>query len=366
MKLSYPHARLPHDDAARQAIHSAAARLYDKLNDLTIDQLDISDYNKRYLGNHLKNLTSTLQKHAYILAWSLACSPAPPAEQVLIDYGGGCGVLSLLAKELGTGTVAYSDIYDVSCTDAQLIAQAVHNEADHYIHGDVDAVIDFLRASAVSGAVVASYDVIEHIYDVEGFLAKLAELAEPPFRLVMASSANPRNRRIRQRLMAKQTRLEHEDRERQWGHKERDCLKAYLTVRKDIVADHAPALSDSEAQRLAQATRGLIDPDIRACVDAYLETGRTPRQPDYPTNTCDPTTGNWAEHLMDLDRLQAILAERGYQASVLPGYYGWTHKANRRLTRSLKNLLISALKHRGLTLAPFYTLFAERPVPVRP
>ena len=38
---------------------------------------------------------------------------------VLIDYAGGVGDLSLLAKELGIGTVIYNDISDELAKDAR-------------------------------------------------------------------------------------------------------------------------------------------------------------------------------------------------------------------------------------------------------
>ena len=47
-----------------------------------------------------------------------------------------------------------------------------------------------------------------------------------------------------------------------------------------------------------------------------------PAAPVHPTNTCDPRTGNWAEHLMDLGTLRKKLAARGFESRILTGYYG--------------------------------------------
>ncbi|MBA7485996.1 hypothetical protein ES707_21548 [subsurface metagenome] len=62
-----------------------------------------------------------------------------------LDYGSGSGMLYLLAKQLGIGTVVYNDIYDVSCHDAKIIAKSIGNEADYYVQGNIDDVIIFFR-----------------------------------------------------------------------------------------------------------------------------------------------------------------------------------------------------------------------------
>ncbi len=69
------------------------------------------------------------------LAWSLAKSVTQIRKFVFLDYSGGLGMLSLLAKELGVGTVIYNDIYDVACRDSKLIAESVGNEANYYVQG---------------------------------------------------------------------------------------------------------------------------------------------------------------------------------------------------------------------------------------
>lgn len=145
MEFMYSFARLPRNYKLLTDINSAAGRLYKKLKDLDVAHLDISDYSKKYLINHLINLHGTLRKYSYILSWSLASSTVSLYIFKVLDYGGGTGILSLLAKELKIGTVIYNDIYDVSCNDAKIIGQAIGNESDYYLQGDIDDVIKFLR-----------------------------------------------------------------------------------------------------------------------------------------------------------------------------------------------------------------------------
>lgn len=98
------------------------------LEALSLEELGISEYIQVYLEGKLSR--STMMQAEYILG--LALRGKKLEECCLVDYGGGVGTLSLLAKKLGVGTVIYNDIYNVSCRDAQVIAKAVEAEADYY------------------------------------------------------------------------------------------------------------------------------------------------------------------------------------------------------------------------------------------
>jgi hypothetical protein len=223
-------------------------------------------------------------------------------------------------------------------------------------------VIRFLRSKSIFCHAIASYDVIEHIYDIEGFLKKLPALAEGDLTVVMSSGANPFNPLIRKSIMKKQLEIEYKDREKEWGHKERDCLRAYLKVREEIILNYAPVITKKEAEHLARATRGMIDGDIRKCVDEYLKGGTFPPDLSHPTNTCDPYTGNWAENLMDLHRLRDILSTAGFEAEILIGNYGCYQRIVKRLAGIFLNLGIYILKKQGIRIAPFFTLYGRRRV----
>lgn len=123
MKFMLPHADLPPDERLLQLINSGAELLYSKLSVLDFNSLNISDYNKFYLEKIIRNLRRWMQKYSYILAWTLYKHPSSFKEFTLIDYSGGSGVYSMMAKAVGIGTVVYNDIYEVSCQDAKKIAQ---------------------------------------------------------------------------------------------------------------------------------------------------------------------------------------------------------------------------------------------------
>ncbi len=304
-----------------------------------------------------------MRNFSYILSWSIAYSKVPYDEFVFIDHGGGFGKLSLFSKELVLGTVIYNDLWAPYCKDAQIIAEAVEaDRADHYILGDIDELVDFLKTNSISCNALASYDVIEHIYDIETFLLKLSDLPAGPLAVVMASSANPFNPLTRRHHIEFQRKAEYGGREKTQGCREDYLTKAYIIVRQEIISKHAPSLSDAEVRRLAKATRGLIEPDIKEAVDEYLKTANTPQEPTHPTNTVNPYTGNWAERLHDIEHLKEILSNEGFKVDILAGYYA-NSKTNHPLKRFMGivlNPLIRILKSKGLFIAPFYTIYANK------
>ena len=355
MNFLYTPAHLPKDHELLFGINGAAQRLYDKLKNLTVDSLNISDYTKKYVNNHIRALERTLQKYSYILAWALS---GTRNVFTIADYGGGSGILSLLAKEYRIPTVIYTDIYDVSCRDAKTIGEALHLTADYYVNGDIDTVISFLKTHSLSCDAVASYDVIEHIYDIEAFFTQIPHLSQQSLTVVMASGANMFHPLIRKHIMKKQREIELKDREKEWGHKERDSLRAYSTLRKEIIRNYA-FLPEEKVQILARATRGMIEPAIKACVDIYVKTGYVP-QVAHPTNTCDPYTGNWAEHLMDPYHLRDLLSREGFKADVLPGYYGHYEQSIKQLIGRILNGCIYYAGKQGIRLSPFFTIYGKR------
>jgi hypothetical protein len=281
---------------------------------------------------------------------------------VIVDYGGGVGDLSLLAKEAGVGTVVYTDIYDLMCRDAHHIARALGLEADHYVPGDVNALLSFVQEKECSCHAVMSYDVLEHMYDVEEFLCKIPGLSSGRLVLAMASAANPKNPLIRRRLKKLQRKMEFNGTARREGEDPRDTPLAYRPLRRALIAERAGGLRREEIDLLASRTRGMRISDIEEALEAYKTSRTLPPVPEHPTNTCDPFTGNWCERLLDPRSVAGKLRERGFAARVMPGYYG-SHGGGSRVKRVARlgaNVAIRALGGQGLAVAPFYCVHAVR------
>lgn len=349
----FDHARHPRNPELLDAIRRAAARLGAKLAALDPGALPISPYIRRHVRMKQEALEAYLQLYAFILSWSLGRNRHPLDRVTFCDYGAGSGVLAMLAKELGIGTVIYNDIYDVSCHDAGLIARQIGCSADHYVHGDFDELVAFTMARSLPLTAIASYDVIEHVYDTPGFLERLPQVVRGS--VVMASGANPFNLLTRRKLMKIHREFEYRDRKPRDGQKERDTTRSHLAIRREIIRQTGLSLTEPDAETLARQTRGLKRDDIERAVQRFITAGEVP-QPNHSTNTCDPYTGNWQERLMNPFSLADALRSGGCtDARVVAGYCGCraSHPV-RRLAKRAINLAIRAGGPAGLAAAPFY------------
>lgn len=360
MKYYPRHAPLPADFQLILLIEAAAERLAIRVRELDLSALGISAYNQRYLSGIVRNLRGMLTLNAYLLSLAFAGATRPLGETVFVDYGGGCGILSLLAVELGVGTVIYNDIYDVSCRDARKIGLALQRPAASYVSGDIDELMQYVESNRLRVDTMVSYDVIEHIYDLGSYFSKLPRLSGGSMRVVFASSANCHNPVINRQRMRVQYDIEHKDRAKEWGHKERDALQSYLGIRRGIISAYAPHLGQDEIEKLAHATRGLIKSDIVKIVHGFCATGTIAYSPGHPSNTCDPLTGNWAEHLMDTGEVCRMLADSGFEASVVPGYYDSAGSSCKRVVKEVLNHAINRLGTHGLVAAPYYAVCGKQ------
>lgn len=200
---------------------------------------------------------------------------------------------------MGIGTVIYNDIYDIFCKDAKEIAKTLGCEADYYVAGDIDDLVAFCNRRGLKCDAMGSYDVLEHIYDIDAFCRKLHQLSHEGTTMIHSSGANMFVYPIVKSESKRQREVEIRGREEKWGHKKRDCLSAYLKEREKIIRACAPDLNDDEIKQMAINTRGLIRDDIIKCVGQYIESKEFPQLIEHPTNTCDPYTGNWMEHLVN-------------------------------------------------------------------
>jgi len=341
-------------------IASAQVRLRDKLVELDVRSSGISEYNQRYLGEKIRNAVTILQLYSRLISLSLHGSSVSLERFILVDYGGGSGVLSFLAKEMGIGTVIYNDIYDVSCDDVKFLSKTLGLPLDHVVCGDIDDLISYLRVNSIFINAITSYDVLEHIYDVEHHFKKLFTLSDGQFRVVYASGANIANPMYVHVVKKKQIDAEYKNREKKWGHKERDSLRAYLDVRKEIISAYAGDLSSKQVEQLSISTRGLIKSDIERCVDEYRQQGSIGYRPDHTTNTCDPYTGNWCEHLMSTRWLRQVIRDAGFSVEILTGFYAVSGSLPKKAVKLFLNAAIRLLGRRGMFMASCYIVYANR------
>ena len=231
-KYNFPFVKKFAEKKVVKDLEIASASLVSKLSNVDFSSLKISEYNANYLQNYLKSIRGHIQRYSYLLCLALSGNNKQYKDVVLIDHGGGCGIISFLAKELRIGKVIYNDIYDVSCNDVKILSDHLGEPIDHIIQGGIDDLMLFSNQLNYSIDALVSYDVIEHIYDIYGFFEKLKFFNKPNFTFALGSGANPRNSKIVKNLESHQMKLEFESRVITSSHKLRDSVEPYYEIRK--------------------------------------------------------------------------------------------------------------------------------------
>ena len=290
-------------------INKSKLILFKKLEQLEIKELKISDYNKKYLLNMKKNKWNILNIYGEILFLLLDKFEQIDNNVKFLDYGGGTGLLSLLASELGIIKVYYNDIYDISVYDSKIIAEQLGYLREDYICGDINEIIAYCEKKDIKFNLLGSYDVLEHIYNLDTFFKSLIRILSENSHVIMCSSANSYNTDIVKEHAQYHYEVEYNNQKIEYGHKERDSIKSYYNLRKNIIEEFLKnnnvTLEEECIKDIAFFTRGKIKEDTIAFVKEFLNRKIVHYSIDkFISNTCDPLNGNWAEHLIDFEELK--------------------------------------------------------------
>ncbi len=331
----------------------AAMRLEKKLLSIDVEKLNVSAYSKKYFKDYQRKLKYSLQACSFILMHALHKSGKEIKNATIVDYGAGTGVLAMLAKEVGFGKVIYNDIYDISCKDAETIAIKALAQANDYVCGDINALQTFFKSNNQYCDIIVSRNVIEHIYSLENYFKVLSDFQKQELTLFFATTANIKNPLTVWYTQRIQRMLEFKGMTTKWG-KERDSLKPYLLSRKEIIKAQFTHLSASETDQLAIETRGLIKEEIIEFTKDFINSGTLKKSLISGCNTCDPNTGNWAEHLVAIEKYNELFVKNGFDFKVVNGFYNTNYsKKWLNLITPLVNICIKIFGSNGIYLAPF-------------
>lgn len=324
--------------------HTQNHTLAQQLHSLDYAALPISEYSRSYILRMLPHLDYYLDIYSRSLAQMLSALGKAPAQTIMVDYGGGHGFLSLLAKSLGIGHVIYIDYNPQAVETATAIGRHVGLMPDNILQGTSAQLRTWCHDKHIVPDALLGMDVIEHIYRLDTFFADLQGL-NPSLYQLYTTGSTPYNRRVARRLRAVM-RADEQGRGSQPG---------FFQLRRDFLAQHYPHLSTIQLDTWALSTRGLIYDDILQAV----ETG-TPADLSDPYNTCDPATGSWTERILTLPQYQDLARPYGFALALSNGFYN-TRQGSlpKSLAAKLLNLLIS--NNRNRSLAPFIILHTPKP-----
>ncbi|WP_297906198.1 SAM-dependent methyltransferase [uncultured Parabacteroides sp.] len=315
--------------------------LTERLKAIDYNKLPISDYNKRYIGNLKPALSYFMRIYADCLQKGLQRTRIPISDITLIDYGGGTGFLSILAKTIGIGQVIYIDLNPSSVETIRLLKQKIGVGPDIILQGNSDVLASWCTENKVCPQLLIATDLIEHVYDLSLFFKDLIHINDSMY-LLFTTASTPFNPYIQQRL-----------------HKmmigcESGSLESpnYYTLRKQFITKLYPDLSQEKIETWARQTRGLIYTDIQKAIEEKIMP-----TPEDPYNTCDPATGNWTERILPIETYEDLLAPYQFKLKVEKGFYN-TDRNNPVFSLICKgiNALIRNSGSLGFLLAPFIIL----------
>jgi hypothetical protein len=261
----------------------------------------------------------------------------------MVDYGGGTGFLSLLAKAAGFGQVIYIDLNPSCAETIGVLKQQTGFGPDVILQGDADVLASYCRAHQLSPHLLIATDLIEHVYDPAAFFAALCRIGgNRRMQLIFTTASTPYNPWVKRRL--------HRFME---GCESGGLVSPnYLSRRETFIRRHYPHFSAEQLALWSRSTRGLNYEAIRQAIDADC----LPLPAD-PYNTCDPETGNWAERILPIRTYRSLLTPHHYTLSVEKGFYNvHRHRLPFTLVCRFLNLLIRYSGPVGLLISPFITL----------
>lgn len=327
-----------------------------KILSANFNSLPISDYSKVYLKNIQSQIEYVTEIYSTILLKAIQETGKNVKDIYTIDYGGGTGLLSVFAKMCGIGNVIYNDIYNVSCRDVVHTFNELKLKPDDIIEGDIK---DIYTKIPFQVDMIVSMDVIEHIYDLEGFFSVCGQM-NPKLVMVHYTGANMYNAIINRRLKKQHRMVEHKGVEKKYGHKELDTIRPFFQIRKEIIKENFPQISKADLENYAKKTRGFNKKDIITSITKKIaDPSFKIKSVTHPTNTCDPFTGNWEEHLVSIKEYKILAKKNGFNLKVMPSLYNIKQKSFKVYPLSVLNTVTKIFKT-PFTAPGFYLTFNHK------
>ncbi len=333
-------------DVLAKDINARANELFTLLKKFDASQLNITaEYKDYFINHHLgQRLFFSLQNSAHIIYESVKLSRKPVGETQFIDYGAGLGTLFMLAGKMGFKRTVYNDYLPDWQQTAQSICEALAIKLDAYVTGDIEAVMRHAKENGIQYDIVASRNVIEHIYKLPDFYSAIFT-HNPKAVTYSTTTANYHNPAMH------------------WYHiyiHKNTEKKYYRQQRKEEIKKLQPSLTNDKLAQLVELTRGKGQQEFIEAVNSFVTNKPVKTDISLRTNTCDCINGVWTEHLLTKKEYALIIQSTGFNIQYTAGYWD-THysSALKNKMATAFNTIIALLgKDKGILLSPFVNVVA--------
>lgn len=332
-------------DALSAKLNEKANDLYQRLKGFDLQKTGIDDWGKQYFSAHHtgRRLFFSLESSTRIIYESAGYTGRKTEDLVFMDYGAGLGTLFLLAGLSGFRKVYYNDLFPNWTANARIISRELDVPVSEFITGDIDAVTDYCFSNKEHIDILASRNVIEHIYNLRSFYEKLNKsgCSSLVFSTTTANHHNPA-------MLIKHI----------FYHRKME-KKYYIAQREKKIRQLIPDVGPRELARLTRLTRGRAFEDFEHAVRNSTVGKQVEPVEFLASNTCDSENGVWAEHIITKANYAAILNEAGFKMDYTPGFWD-THYRFVLLNwfTAILNKIIRKVGDKGIVLSPFVNVVA--------
>jgi SAM-dependent methyltransferase len=278
----------------------------------------------------------------------------------VLDVGCGFGWQAMLIALLGGNDVVANDIRE---SMTHVVRERTRALADVLDAAGGAAVTPLLGDICSLDVEPESFDAVfcnqtvEHIHDLPRFFAAARRALRPGGRMVIANDNNALNPgqfeevskmwALRDRSQAYIDRLKRERPIENAG------IEPYAVMRERIIRSANPHLPHDGVSTLADATAGMIEPDIRALAKRYIPGDALPTPPKYSWSR-NPVTGEYCERQLDPYDLAAQIDAAGFRHSTV------RHAFRQFPLRPLNGMQIRPLNVRLFAKRSVFVIVAER------
>ena len=333
------------EDDLASIINKKANELFSLLHNFDASALEIDDSFKNYFKDkHLgQRLIFSLQSSAQIIYQSVKRSGKSIHEINIVDYGAGLGTLYMLAGMLGFKRILYNDYLPDWRDTAKTVCESLNIPITAYITGDIDQVLDFATSNSFQLDIIASRNVIEHIYSLPRFYTLIYQHNKHAviFSTTTANYHNPAMWFIHYRV-----------------HKKIEKL-SYFPQRKKILTTKLERINEKSLIDLTKKTRGKAKEDLDKAISDYQQQKPINAVPFLHTNTCDAETGYWCEHLLKKNEHNQFITQAGFKMEYSAGFWDTHYKSPMmNIFARVLNKLISFTGKKGYIFSPFVNVIA--------